>query len=291
MTTSQFEDTNSGPPIAPREANQAIYVYAFVATGQLDGLQVATHADRPLLMHRVGTISALVCRVSATEFCGIDAERHMAEPTWIMPRIRHHEAMVEAAMKWSPVFPLRFATLYASFDSLTDYMRRHSATIASFLHQVTGQEEWAVTVTAELDDLAGLGVLAAELCPGWHGYSAGERYLRLRQERSFLLKEAKDRAAQEIPGILDGLRTSATAVRSLVRSAARQDFDRQHVEAYALLSLVERRVALCDQISELAAACERRRLYIALSGPWPPYSFRPLLDGKFKQQDLCAAEL
>ena len=105
MTTSQFEGTDSIPSIASREADQAIYVYAFVATGQLDGLQVTMHADRPLLIHQVGTVSALVSRVSATEFCSIDAERNMAEPAWIMPRIRHHEAVVETAMKWSPYSP------------------------------------------------------------------------------------------------------------------------------------------------------------------------------------------
>jgi hypothetical protein len=291
MTTSQFEGTNPIPSIASRQADQAIYVYAFVATGQLDGLQVTMHADRPLLIHSVETISALVNQVSAAEFCSIDAERNMAEPAWIMPRIRHHEAVVETAMKWSPVFPLRFATLYASLDSLTDYMRQHSAAIASFLRQVDGQEEWAVTVTAELDDLAALDNLATELCPGWDGYSAGERYLRLRQERPFLLKEAMDRAAQQIPVIVDGLRTYTTAMRSLARSGARQDSDKQHVEAYALLARVDRRMALRDQISELAAACERQRFHIALSGPWPPYSFRPLLDGKFRQQGVRTKEL
>ncbi len=275
--------TVAAPP-APLPTDRLVYVYAFVDAARLGDLARLTDTGPALSLHRVGTIGAIVHQVPAAEFSGIDGERNLADPAWLMPRICRHEALVESAMQCSPVFPTGFATLYVSLDSLTGLMRRHEATIADFLRQVTGQQEWSLRLTAELGDPATLADLAAELWPGWSACPPGLRYLRLRQGRPALLQAARERAARQMPGIVDRLRDLVTAIRPLVPAAARAAGE-QYVETYALLVPVGQQAALRARVTELAAEPAPLHPGAALSGPWPPYSFRPLLDGKEERQD------
>lgn len=267
-------------PLDPPSADRVVYVYGFVDPIELAEALLSPSTGGPLSVHRVGTIGAVICHVAMVEFCGVESERNLADPAWIMPRICHHEAVVERVMVSSPVFPARFATLYRSLDSLTDFMRKHEKAIARFLRQVTGQQEWALSVTVELDDLATLDALALELWPEWSGYTPGRRYLRLRQERPGLLKVARERASEAISIIVDALRPLATAIRPLPGPVPQLNSCSQHVEKYAVLNSVERQSALQTRVQELAAEPRHQHVRLVLSGPWPPYSFRPLLDDK-----------
>jgi hypothetical protein len=216
--------------------------------------------------------------VAQPEFCGVEGERNLADPAWLMPRICHHEAVVEGMMALSPVFPARFATLYTSIESLTDFMRKHEAAITRFLRQVTGHQEWALRVAVELDDLTTLDALASELWPDWLGYTPGRRYLRLCQERPGLLEVANERAAQVISAIVTGLLPLATAICPLSSPAAQQGPATQRVEKYAILAAVGRQTVLRSRLHELTSEPKYQHFRLALSGPWPPYSFRPSLD-------------
>lgn len=284
MTSWALKDAILTTPPSVSPTDQAIYVYAFVDAGRSGDLPQPHDGERPLSLHRVGAIAAVISQVPVAEFCSIEGERNLTDPAWIMPRLCRHEAVVERTMAWSPVFPLRFATLYVSLNSLTDFMLRHKAAIASFLRQVAGHQEWALKITAELDNLMMLDELAAELWPDWSGYPPGTRYLRLCQERSGLRKAARERAARLIPSIVDELRPLAVAIRPLVRSADSPDADQQYVEDYALLVSVRQQPILDERLHELAAECAHQRLHVTLSGPWPPYSFRPALDERSLQQ-------
>lgn len=285
MCSPAPEGGPSAAPLSPSSVDRAVYLFAFVDAARLDDPTRLAERDGELSLHRVGAIGAMIREVPVAEFGGAVGERNLADPVWIMPRIRHHEAVVESAMEWSPVFPARFATLYVSLGSLTEFMRRHEAVIADFLRHVAGRQEWALKVTAELDTPTALDELALELRPDWLADPPGTRYLRLRQERPRLLQVAGERAARLIPDVVEGLRPLVTEIRPLVRATAPLGARGQHVEDYALLTCSGQRAALQDRLGELAVEWEPWRLHFALSGPWPPYSFRPRLEGRCRQQD------
>ena len=90
----------------------------------------------------VGSVAALVGLVPIADYSGADSERHLSDIAWLAPRVRRHGELVEWLTQWSPVFPAPFATLYASLDNLTAFMRAHEATIAAFLRAVADKEEW-----------------------------------------------------------------------------------------------------------------------------------------------------
>jgi hypothetical protein len=264
-------------------ADSAVYVYAFADAARIAASPPAADADRSVVPHRVGHICALISIVSAAAFRGPEAERNLSDPEWIMPRICRHEAIVETTMTVSPVFPAPFATLFVSLDSLSDFMRRHAGAIGDFLRHVTDQEEWSLKITAELDDLASLNDLAAALWPDWAAHTPGKRYLLLRQQRPALLRVAAEQAARHMPKIADELGALVTAIRPLAPPAA--SAPSVFVANYAILALVARRGALHDRIGRLTAKWAGRHVLIALSGPWPPYSFRPALDDRLQERD------
>ena len=45
-----------------------------------------------------------------------------------------------------------------------------------------------------------------------------------------------------------------------------------------LLAPTDAGAALHDRLGRLAAEWERHRIHLSLSGPWPPYSFRPSME-------------
>lgn len=277
MTSPASEDT------VTVAADSAVYVYTFADAARIAASLPAADADRSVVLHCVGHICALISIVSTATFRGPEAERNLSDPEWIMPRICRHEAIVETTMTVSPVFPAPFATLFVSLNSLSDFMRRHGGAIGDFLRQITDQEEWSLKITAELDDLASLNDLAAALWPDWSAHTPGKRYLLLRQQRPTLLRIAAEQAAQQMPKIADELGTLVTAIRPLVAPAA--SAPGVFVANYAILAPATRRGALHDRIGRLTAEWAGQRVLIALSGPWPPYSFRPALDDRPRERD------
>jgi hypothetical protein len=276
-TLSAFEDKDYAPLRHPLAADHVVYVYAFAEPRSPASQRETSDTAQAPSLYRVGAVSAIICYVPALEFSGPASEQRLADPGWVMPRIRHHETVVERIMEQSPVFPMPFATLFDSLDSLARFMRRHETTIAAFLRQITGQEEWALRITTALDDVTALDNMAGQLWPEWSHYPPGMRYLRLRQELPRLLDAARERAGLLIPRVVEELGPQTTAIRKLSRPTAVPDADQQHVENYALLVPIGQRAALCDRLSQLTKTWESERISFAMSGPWPSYSFRPLL--------------
>jgi hypothetical protein len=257
--------------IAP--AAEAICVYGFVRA--VSGADAAC----AVTLRRNGGIGALLSRVPLDDFHGAAAERHLADPAWIVPRIRRHAEIVECAMACSPVFPMPFATLYSSLDALDQVIRRHRATIGEFLDLVTDRQEWTLRVTPDVDDLPFLDTLAGQTRPGWSSQAPGLRYLRLRRERPALLALAASRAAAMAEALIGALRPLATRIRALPETAAAPQ-----AAGFALLVPTAQGGALQQQVRALAAAQPGAGLRIALSGPTPPYSFRPALDPPPRQE-------
>jgi hypothetical protein len=77
-------------------------------------------------------------------FRGEEAEARLRDLSWLGPRACRHEAVIEEAMRHGPVLPARFATLFASADSLRGFVLRHRSAIAGFFSEIGDQQEWAV---------------------------------------------------------------------------------------------------------------------------------------------------
>ena len=148
-----------------------------------------------LMLHRVGSVAALIGIVPLADYSGAEAESRFADIAWLAPRVRRHAELVEWAMQRSSVFPAPFGTLYTSLDSLSAFMLVHEATIAGFLQAVAGKEEWELRAGARFDSPEILDQLACKAWPDLRELSKGARYMRLCRDRSALLDFGRDEAA------------------------------------------------------------------------------------------------
>ncbi len=257
-------------------SEEAVCLFAFAKTScAIEQRPPDAALERRLILHRVGSVAALIGVVPVTDYCGVDAERRLADIAWLTPRVRRHAALVEWVMQWSSVFPAPFGTLYLSLDSLTAFIRAHEATIAEFLGAVAGKEEWELRASARLDGAEILDQQARSAWPDWRELTPGKRYMRLCRDRNALIEQGRTAADSLVRAVVAELQPLTAAVRQH-EAKRRSDADGTELIArYALLVAKPDVAALQQRVREASARASHRHVAILLSGPWPPFSFRP----------------
>ncbi len=252
----------------------AICLFAFAESVDAPRPPDAT-LERRLLLHRVGSIAALVGLVPILDYNGADSERRLSDIAWLAPRVRRHAELVAWMAQRSTVFPAPFATLYSSLDNLTAFMRAHEATIAAFLRAVADKEEWELRGVAHFDGPRALERLACEAWPDWRQLSKGARYMRLCRDRSALIDFGRAEATAFVGELIAQLRPLTSDTRPLGLPRAPDPDGREPVARYALLVEKTAVAAIRERIEEITPMASSRHVAIAMSGPWPPFSFRP----------------
>lgn len=268
---------------APGEAAsdvQAVYLFALV-----DGAAVFRAAGdegdllpQPVL-HRAGSIAALVGMVPLCDYCGADAARHLSDLAWLAPRTMHHARVLQRAMARSPVYPAPFATLFASLASLTAFMRAHERRIREFFGAVAGMAEWELKASADPDSRPVLEAAAREAWPDWGQLTPGTRYLRLCRDRPGLIAARRARLRDIAARLAPRLQPPAAAWRRLALPPVPESGG-EPVGRFALLVPLNSETALAQRVQEVAAAAAGEGIALALSGPWPAFSFRPDLPAR-----------
>jgi len=259
-----------------RDSRTACYLYCLAPSwGGVRGAAVGVDGQRPVSVHECGGIVAVASEVELEEFCGESAETRLQDLAWLGPRVCRHEAVIEEVMRQAPVMPLRFATLFTSVDSLRQAVLERRDAITGFFTDLGDRQEWAVK---GLLNRAAAMVRPCRSAPedSVPGASPGARYFQEKRiqaqwERDFNLRltDFRWRAAAALGARAGGFRerhVSPTVAAGrddeivwnwafLLPPAALGDF-RAHLEGF--------------QRGEAFPG-----LTLALSGPWPPFSFAP----------------
>jgi len=233
----------------------------------------------PLLTKDFANISAVVSEVPLNEYCGESSESNLQNLAWIGPRALRHAEIIDMVRSYSPVLPSRFGTLFSSVESLQDLLEWNSDKIDRFLDAVSGKDEWSVKVlsskasmTEKLfsDRLASQAEDFARMTPGL-------RYFRERQLKTEVEKEVGGR-------LRDILKASATELslcsvdwqkREILGS--QEEGDMVKVANWAFLVDREAEEEFKRSITRANARNNQGGVYFEVSGPWPPYSFTPVL--------------
>jgi hypothetical protein len=240
----------------------------------LDGqspVQVVAFAD----------LAAVFCSVPLEDFCGPEAADRLRDLTWIGPRILRHQKVVVEVMQHSPVLPARFGTIFSSPGPLQEVLQRHHDIISGFLGQVTNQAEWAVK--GMLDRAAVqeklLSLRLAQAGKQMEDLSPGLRYFqeqRLRTDSAQELQQWLQEVGRELWAELRGHAAAVRERRPLSREASGSEKDM--VWNWAFLVAEEVVAGFKARIQEANARYADRGMVFELTGPWPPYSFTPVLD-------------
>lgn len=269
--------SRSGADSSRSPTGEAICLFAFAKAENAPAPPKANEAfEQRILTHRVGPIIALAGVVRIDDYCGADAERRLSDVAWVAPRVRRHAELIEWATQWSPVFPAPFGALYSNIDSLTAFVCTHEERIVNFLRAVADKQEWELKAVTNFASPEVLDELARNAWPEWSALSKGARYMRLCRDRPALLEYGREQAEEVARECVTQLRPLLADLRELSLRHASQGSET--VTRCALLVPKPNVDSLRARVEELSAAALRRRVAIYLSGPWPPFSFRPSLD-------------
>lgn len=253
---------------------RAIYLYCFARAASTPFIK---RLSEPVFEYPWEGVSAVCGWTRLKDWSGDEAAVRMRDVRWLTPKAMRHQAVIEAAMRNSPVLPARMGAVFSSFDSLEHFFAVHHQSIAGFLDEMENKDEWAVKVVV---DRARLGQWMGSRIRGahWGGAPSAHQagYLAQRQARAAIGREVNHWVTQTLEPILEQLgRCAAASCRRESMPAA----GGQPHPIFNLAFLVAR-----ENLDEFRR-CARRAtwnhradgLELALSGPWPPYSFCPTL--------------
>lgn len=250
------------------EQANAYYLYCFAPAGCE---RVLRHDD--VIAEGWNGITALISEVPREEFCSEEAEARLRDLAWLAPRVSRHEAVVEQVMLESPVFPARFATLFGSMESLHQYVAAHHDAIIEFLKDFGGQHEWAVKGML-LRDAGKRGETALS------GRQSGHNYLARKRLEAAARKDSNRRLKARVQEAALALQQRSSGFRE--RQVWKQGGDEgAHGEMVVNWAFLLREAAEGDfrhRVEEQNEKLGSDGLSLILTGPWPPYTFVPVLD-------------
>ncbi|HEY5529473.1 MAG TPA: GvpL/GvpF family gas vesicle protein [Thermoleophilia bacterium] len=237
----------------------------------------------PLFSETVGGVAAILSEVDLEEFSGPDARECMENLAWIGPRGLRHEEVIIAAMRTSPVLPVRFGTIFSSLEALVSPLKEHGDIISRFLVETAGRSEWMLKgyVNRQQARSSALAVRLEEEKDQLAGLTLGKRYL--------LEQKIKGAVDQEVAS---WLRETAEEVIRPIREASWSYCDGRLVGKdvtgedeemffHGALLVPDGAVEILRRMTgEWNALHGPRGLSFGLSGPWPPYHFAPVLETK-----------
>jgi hypothetical protein len=236
--------------------------------------------QQPPLLTQVGDLATIWSTVVLADFCGEDAEARLQDLDWVGPLVWRHEAVVEGVMRRSPVLPMRFGTIFSSWERLKQAMDEHHDAIVQFLDQVADKAEWAVKgflnraraqqvlfSRKQTEDAERLALL-----------SPGHRYLQEQRLRS----EAEKELGRWVPGVCRRLllELRGLAADSCERQVLPLTGDNRDLEMVCNWAFLVPQAAVDDfkaRVDAVNAGLDRQGLVFVCTGPWPPYTFSPAL--------------
>lgn len=234
----------------------------------------------PLFLETFGGVAAVVSEVAAEEFSGPGAQERMENLAWIGPRAFRHEEVIVAVMRTSPVLPVRFGTIFSSREALASPLKEHGDTISRFLTETAGMGEWMFKgyVNRQQVQSSTLAVRLEEEKGQLAGLTPGKRYFLEQKIKANVNKDVAAwlRAAEE--EVIRPIREASWRYceARLVGSDVTGEDQEMFLHGALLIpnGAIEVLGQMTDGWNELYGP---RGLSFALSGPWPPYHFAPVL--------------
>jgi hypothetical protein len=218
-------------------------------------------------------VSAIFTAVNAEAFSQEEIDRRAGDLEWIGAIGYRHQAVVQDVMKKTALVPLRAFTLFSSEEALRSYLHENASMLNKVLDRLDGKQEW--TLRVEIDPqrwsetlvtrVDRLRALQSEIDTA----SAGKAFL-LRKKLDDEKKRASHDAEQALVGEIEQVVLDKLACETVSETRERRDgaFPQINVliERDEEAKLQELHASLMDRYASEGVA-------LALSGPWPPYTF------------------
>ncbi|HYR30024.1 MAG TPA: GvpL/GvpF family gas vesicle protein [Thermoanaerobaculia bacterium] len=249
-----------------------IYVYAITREAVTPDAE-AVDQSRHFGAAQAADLAAIYTPVKAEEFSQEVIDRRAGDLEWLGAIGYRHQDVIASLMKSTAVIPLRAFTLFSSEEALRNYLAENAQTLANVLDRLDGKQEWTLQVEFEPqkwnDALVNRVASLRELQESIAAASSGKAFLlkkKLDDEKKRASSSAeKDVVAEIERRVVDKLRCETVA-------ESRERRDGAFPQINVLINRDEESV-LQELHAELADRYAPEGVTLALTGPWPPYTF------------------
>jgi len=256
-----------------------LYVYAIGRSGHtLPDPVEAVDGSSSIASIEADGLGAFYTAVDAAEFSQPVIDARSKDVEWLGRIGYRHQSVMSALMRGGTVIPLRAFTLFASETTLRHHLRDERQRFSRILERLEGKEEWTLRVefdpTRWSDALVRRVDRLRELAGEVERASSGKAFLlrkKLDEEKKRASREAEQQVVAEVEKAVIGTLECDTVAES------RQERSGGFPQINVLIERDEgtRLAALRD---ELTQRYEKDGISVALTGPWPPYTFAVMND-------------
>jgi hypothetical protein len=221
----------------------------------------------------VEDVHAVFTPVSASEFSQEVIDSRAGDLEWLGAIGYRHQDVMSDLLRKTTIVPLRAFTLFSSEEALRAYLTEHRELLAKTLERLEGKQEWTLRIELDparwSDALTGRVASLRDLQNDMASASPGKAFLlrkKLDDEKKRASHTAEDELVTEIEGAIMARLSCETVAES------RQRRDGAFPQINVLLQRDEESV-LQELREELSTRYEHEGVTLALSGPWPPYTF------------------
>lgn len=252
--------------------NSVLYVYAVTrdaATPDAEGVDGTTRFGTTT----VDDVHAVFTPVSASEFSQQVIDSRAGDLEWLGAIGYRHQDVMADLLKKTTIVPLRAFTLFSSEEALRAYLAEHRELLAKTLERLAGKQEWTLRIELEpvqwSDALTGRVASLRELQNDIAAASPGKAFL-LRKKLDDEKKRASHTAEDELVAEIEQAILAKLGCETVAESRQRRDGAFPQINV--LLQRDEESV-LQELREELLSRYAQEGVTLALSGPWPPYTF------------------
>lgn len=260
------------------ESSKALYLYGVVDYEEVPTLFEELKAPSPVRCLPIGDFGALIRYVAMEEFGEDVLKERMKDPKWLEMQVWHHARVLEVAMRFGTVIPMKFLTIFRTEERLLESLLALSESLRELCGRLQGKEEWGVKVFCDLQSIQaaveaqndGVRQLKAQIA----GKPSGTAYLIRKQLEELVRRESSLRLAVHLESI--SCRVSSRAHETKFNPTAQESSSRQMVLNASLLIDKTSVSSLANEMNALRQEYLPRGFEFELVGPFPPYSFSEL---------------
>ena len=249
-----------------------LYVYAITRDPAVPDAE-AVDGSRRFGSATAGAISATFTPVPAAEFSQAVIDQRAGDLEWLGAIGYRHQAVMTELMKATAIVPLRAFTLFSGEEALRSYLTGQQELLAKALERLDGKQEWTLRIELEpqrwseavTGRVASLRDLQNEIATA----APGKAFL-LRKKLDDERKKASHAAEDALVGEIESAVLGRIGCETVAESRQRRD------GAFPQINVLVNRdeeAVLQELQTELTARYEPEGVTLALSGPWPPYTF------------------
>ena len=226
-----------------------------------------------------GALMAFATPIDLRAYSQQTVNEHAGDIEWIGAIGYRHQAVMHALMSGGTVIPLRAFTLFGSKQMVQAQLRSGAGQFTKVLDRLDGKQEWTLRIefeparwnealTSRVDSLRTMMSDIGAAAPG----RAFLLKKKLEDERKKASRDAELQVVAEIEkAVLDKLRCETVA-------ESREARDGAFPQINVLLNRDEESI-LQELYHDLSSRYASEGITLAISGPWPPYTFASVTNG------------